>query len=206
MNTDDLLDMYAVGYFPMAEHRDDSQVLFYAPKIRALLPIDLHIPRRLKRTALKFPFEITVDTKFEQVICACADVRETTWINDTIINLYTELHYKGFAHSIECWKEGLLVGGLYGVAMGGTFCGESMFSHATDASKIALIHLCSRLKRGGFTILDSQFRNPHLDQFGLYEMSQKDYVAVLQSHLADTVDFGRGGIVPQWDAYSGLDI
>ena len=183
MTTDDFLQMIAMGYFPMAEHRKAEGFDFFAPKMRALLPLDLHIPKRLRRKALHFPFQVTVDTSFVDVINACADARDTTWINDDIITLYTRLHHEGHVHSVECWQDGLLVGGLYGISIGGTFCGESMFAHVTDASKIALIHLCARLKYGGYKLLDSQFRNPHLDQFGLYEMPQDDYVTLMQEYL-----------------------
>lgn len=178
--------MYAMGLFPMAEHREDEGFDFFAPRIRALLPIaQLHVPRRLRRKALQYPFVITVDTAFMQVIESCANRRDTTWINNDIIAQYNGLHADGFAHSVECWQDNKLVGGLYGVSLGGTFCGESMFSHVNDASKIALIHLCARLSRGGYVQLDSQFRNPHLDQFGLYEISQEDYITKMQMHLSD---------------------
>ncbi len=186
MTTDELLNMYAMGLFPMAEYREDDGFDFFAPHTRALLPISqLHVPRRLRRKALQYPFVIKVDMAFTEVINACANVRDATWINNDIIAQYNQLHMDGFAHSVECWQEGKLVGGLYGVSLGGTFCGESMFSHVSDASKIALIHLCARLSRGGYIQLDSQFRNPHLDQFGLYEIPQDDYIAKMQNHLSD---------------------
>lgn len=193
MDISGLLDIYAMGFFPMAESREGMEVNFYAPEIRALLPIkDLHVSRRLRRTILQFPFTVKVDTAFQDVITACANARDATWINDTIIETYTKLHEAGYAHSVECWDGGRLIGGLYGVSLGGTFCGESMFSQETNASKIALVHLCARLHRGGYHLLDSQFRNPHLDQFGLYEMPQEDYVQLMQSHLTDKADFDIG--------------
>ncbi len=204
MNPDDVLAMYAMGFFPMAEHRKAEGFDFYAPQIRALLPIDLHISKRLRRTARSYPFNLKVNTAFADVIHACADTHDTTWINDDIIALYIHLHEQGYAHSVECWQDNLLVGGLYGLSLGGIFCGESMFSSVTDASKIALIHLCSRLKRGGYTLLDSQFRNPHLDQFGLYEMPQDDYVELVQNHLGDKTNFGPAGDVALVDYYSDL--
>jgi leucyl/phenylalanyl-tRNA--protein transferase len=194
MTAHELLEYYKLGYFPMAKHRDDIGFDIVAPYMRALLPIHtLHVPKRLRRKILQFPFRITVDTAFDQVIKNCAEVarhhESGTWINDDIIALYTELHHLGYAHSIECWDGDRLVGGLYGVVMGSTFCGESMFSLETDASKIALVHLCARLNAQGFKLLDSQFRNPHLDQFGLYEMPQEEYVALMQAGLKDKVVF-----------------
>lgn len=185
----ELINFYLNGAFPMAKSRESSGFDFFAPKTRALLPIDLHIPRRLRRTAAQNPFLIKVDTAFKHVIQSCADARDTTWINDDIIALYTELHHQGFAHSVECWSNDTLVGGLYGVSLGGTFCGESMFSTVTDASKIALIYLAAHLKQRGYSLLDSQFRNPHLDQFGLYEIPQEEYVSLMQSHLHDQTVF-----------------
>ena len=204
MNPDDVLAMYAMGFFPMAEHRDAEGFDFYAPQIRALLPLDLHIPKRLARLARGYPFVLKTDTAFADVIRCCAAARDTTWINDDIITLYIRLHEQGYAHSVECWQDGRLVGGLYGVSLGGVFCGESMFSSVTNASKVALIHLCSRLKRGGYSLLDSQFRNPHLDQFGLYEMPQGDYVELVDHHMTDNAYFGMAGDVPLTDYYSGL--
>lgn len=207
----DLLALYQQGYFPMAKHRDDDAFDVVAPYVRALIPISqLHVPRRLRRKALQFPFDVRVDTDFVQVITACANDRSDTWINDDIIALFVALHEMGYAHSVECWQGDRLVGGLYGTVLGCTFCGESMFSTESDASKIALIHLCARLDRLGFSLLDSQFRNPHLDQFGLYEMPQDDYVALMRAGLQTEIDFlsladdeqtnvrrflGRGGVV-----------
>lgn len=186
----DLLDVYKKGYFPMAEHREDSQTLFYAPETRALLPIkDLHIPKRLKRKMQHVAFEVRIDTAFAEVIQNCADIRDTTWINDEIITAFKNLHDMGVAHSVETWLDGKLVGGLYGLTLGSTFCGESMFSTVTDASKVALIHLCQHLDKQGFKLLDSQFRNPHLDQFGLYEIPQSEYMTLLREGLKDKVTF-----------------
>lgn len=204
MNPDDVLAMYAMGFFPMAEQRKAEGFDFYAPQMRALLPLDLHVPKRLGRFARNYPFKLKIDTCFAGVIQQCAATRDATWINDDIIDVYIRLHQKGQAHSVECWQGESLVGGLYGVSLGGVFCGESMFSGVANASKIALIHLCSRLKRGGYSLLDSQFRNPHLDQFGLYEMPQEDYVELVQKHLTDKVFFGQAGEVMREDYYSGL--
>lgn len=191
----ELLEVYRLGYFPMAKSRDDDAFDIVAPLTRALLPIEnFHVPKRLKRTISKAPFDVRFDTAFEQVILACADTPRThetnTWINDHIISLFLKLHEMGIVHSVECWtRDNQLVGGLYGLTLGSTFCGESMFSRATDASKIALVHLVARLKAKGFKLLDSQFRNPHLDQFGLYEIPQDDYVAQMQEGLKDRVEF-----------------
>jgi leucyl/phenylalanyl-tRNA--protein transferase len=191
----ELLEVYRLGYFPMAKSRDDDAFDIVAPLTRALLPIEnFHVPKRLKRTISNIPFDIRFDTAFEQVITSCANAKRTTesdtWINDHIISLFLQLHQMGVAHSVECWtRDNQLVGGLYGLTLGSTFCGESMFSHTTDASKIALVHLVARLKANSFKLLDSQFRNPHLDQFGLYEMPQDDYVAKMQAGLKDRVEF-----------------
>ena len=174
-NTTDLLNCYRRGVFPMADSREDMHLFLMDPDRRGILPLDaFHIPRRLRKTLLKDPFKVTVDTSFNRVIDACAEPhpsRPATWINTPILNLYSALHREGHAHSVECWNtEGQLVGGLYGVALGGAFFGESMFSRATDASKIALVHLVARLIAGGFKLLDAQFHNPHLEQFGLIEI------------------------------------
>lgn len=194
MTPDDLLQIYCMGCFPMAESGDDPDFSIVEPVKRALLPIrNLHIPKRLKRTVLQTPFGVSVDKDFSGVMRACATAREDTWINPAIEELFASLHEAGYAHSVECWKDGELVGGLYGLAMGGTFCGESMFSLETDASKVALVHLCARLDYGGFSQLDAQFRNPHLDQFGLYEIPQEDYLVRLRQHLADRCDYVCAG-------------
>lgn len=173
---------YREGRFPMAETADDP-FLIVTPHERGLLPIkDLHISHSLKKTLKRAPYEVRVDTAFDAVITACAEPqpdRPETWINSDILLLFNELHRQGHAHSVECWDGDTLVGGLYGLAVGGVFCGESMFSRATDASKVALVHLCKRLEAGGFSLLDAQFHNPHLEQFGLYTLPQDAYVARL---------------------------
>jgi leucyl/phenylalanyl-tRNA--protein transferase len=162
----DLLRCYATGVFPMGEARDDPRVYLVEPELRGVIPLDgFHISTRLRRTVRSEPFQVRVDTAFGAVIDACAASargREDTWINAPIRRLYMELHGMGRAHSIECWRDEALVGGLYGVTLGGAFFGESMFSRATDASKVALIHLVARLKLGGWRLLDAQFRTPHL--------------------------------------------
>jgi leucyl/phenylalanyl-tRNA--protein transferase len=181
----DLLRCYARGVFPMGEARDDPRVYLVEPELRGVIPLDgFHISTRLRRTVRSEPFQVRVDTAFGAVIDACAASapgREDTWINAPIRRLYMELHGMGRAHSIECWRDEALVGGLYGVTLGGAFFGESMFSRATDASKVALIHLVARLKLGGWRLLDAQFRTPHLDQFGLIETPQFVYLRMLEA-------------------------
>jgi len=194
----DILKAYRCGLFPMADNADAEEFFWYDPPQRGQLSIPrLHIPRRLRHFAKKFPFDIRVDTDFAGVIDACAqarDVRPKTWINAEIRNLFIALHDEGHAHSVECWKDGALVGGLYGLAFGGVFAGESMFSHTPNASKIALIHLCARLWRGGFTILDTQFLNPHLMQFGAFEISREDYLQQISAAQAQNTDFILRGL------------
>ena len=182
-----LLQCYAHGVFPMGEDRDDPRVYLVEPDQRGVIPLEqFHIPARLRRTIRGEPFLVRVDTAFDAVLHACAAAapgREQTWINDPIMSLYCDLHLRGHAHSIECWKDEVLVGGLYGVTLGGAFFGESMFSRATDASKIALAHLVARLRLGGWRLLDAQFRTPHLDQFGLIETPQSAYLGMLAAAL-----------------------
>lgn len=165
-----LLDLYARGLFPMAESHDDPRVYLMDPEERAVLPLDrFRIPRRLARTVRGDPFALRFNTAFAQVLDACAALderRSETWINAPIRALYLDLHTMGHAHSLECWQGDRLVGGLYGVSLGAAFFGESMFSRVRDASKVALVHLAARLRASGFLLLDAQFENPHLDQFG----------------------------------------
>lgn len=200
-DTNDLLNCYRRGVFPMADSRDDMRLFLMDPDIRGVLPLNrFHVPKRLARTVRKNPYRITVDTAFNRVIEACAEPhpsRPATWINDAILNLYGALHRQGHAHSVECWNDsGELVGGLYGVSLGGAFFGESMFSRATDASKIALVHLVARLIIGGYELLDAQFHNPHLEQFGLEEISRASFRTQLWRALrveADFYSFGSRG-------------
>ncbi|MDE3060063.1 MAG: leucyl/phenylalanyl-tRNA--protein transferase [Pseudomonadota bacterium] len=178
-----LLAAYASGYFPMAESRNGMELHWFYPESRGIIPLDgFHVPRSLARLIRKNPFQVTVDKAFPEVIRACAE-REETWINDTIIRLYCELHEKGYAHSVECWKDDALAGGLYGVALGGAFFGESMFSRASGASKIALVHLVQWLKRSGYRLLDTQFTNDHLQQFGVIEIPREEYLLRLKEAL-----------------------
>ena len=174
-----LLRAYAIGVFPMAESRDDPEIYWIDPELRGVLPLDaFHLPRRLKRTVRQAPFEIRCDTDFEGIIQGCAAPgpgRRDTWINNQIFLLNRQLFQMGFAHTVECWLDGVLVGGLYGISVGGAFFGESMFSVERDASKVALVHLVVRLKLGGFLLLDTQFVTPHLQRFGALEISRAEY-------------------------------
>lgn len=178
-----LLSAYAQGAFPMAETADDAEVSWIRPHVRAILPLDpFRVPARLARTVRASTYALTLDRAFKQVIVSCAEAvpgREETWINGAIREAYLDLHAAGLAHSVEVWDETRLVGGLYGLRMGGAFFGESMFSRATDASKIALVHLAGRLNRAGFVLLDAQFENPHLDQFGARAVPHDDYMRLL---------------------------
>lgn len=194
---DFFLSAYRQGLFPMADNAGDADFYWVEPKLRGQLPIlDLHIPQRLERTVLRAPYRITVDRAFDQVVFLCADSvpgRAQTWINGPIARGFSVLHRRGMAHSVECWDGNRLVGGLYGLALGGVFCGESMASRARDASKIALVHLCARLWRAGFTVLDTQFVNDHLKQFGVYEISQAAYLRRLSAALSLEPDFHLSG-------------
>ena len=187
-----LLACYARGVFPMAEAHDDPRVFLVEPDQRGVIPLDrFHIPARLRRTVRGEPFQVRVNTAFAAVLDACAAPapgREDTWINAPIRRLYVELHQRGFAHSIECWRDETLVGGLYGVTLGGAFFGESMFSRATDASKVALVHLVGRLRKGGWRLLDAQFLTEHLSQFGAVETPQAVYLRLLKPALRLTPD------------------
>ena len=170
---------YRAGMFPMAESRQGARLYWLDPALRGVLPIQgFHLSRRLARTVLSDRFMVTADADFAAVIGGCAAPaagREDSWINPEIEKLFSILHAQGVAHSIETWEGGALVGGLYGVALGGAFFGESMFSRARDASKVALVHLVARLRRGGFTLLDSQFLTAHLAQFGAHEIPKDEY-------------------------------
>lgn len=188
LTADALLAAYANGYFPMADGRDEKELYWYMPEQRGILPLDkFHIPGRLKKFMRDCPYDIKIDSAFEKVIRACADIRtdkrDATWINDTIISLYCELAELGFAHSVECWQQGELVGGLYGVSLGAAFFGESMFSTATNASKVALVSLVEKLKRLGYQLLDTQYVNDHLVQFGVQEIARTDYLVLLEKAL-----------------------
>ncbi len=189
----ELLQAYRRGVFPMADGRDDPNLYLIDPDERGILPLKgLHIPKRLKRTIRRDPYNIKINTAFSRVMEGCAqatDGRETTWINAAILNLYAGMHREGHAHSVECWQGDQLVGGLYGVSIGAVFFGESMFSRATDASKVALIHLAGRLIAGGYILLDAQFHNPHLEQFGLQTLSRQAFKRKLTEALSQNGDF-----------------
>lgn len=187
-----VLDAYRDGIFPMADSAEDDSFAFYKPHMRGLIPIrDLHIPAKLLKALRRAPYDVTMDRAFEAVIdgCAAASPKRTkTWINGPIRDIFLALHGAGHAHSIECWtKDGKLAGGLYGLHIGGVFCGESMFSNETNASKIALVHLCALLWRSGVHVLDTQFINPHLLQFGAYEMKQEEYENLIAAEMTREV-------------------
>lgn len=191
----DLLACYARGVFPMADARDDDRIFLINPERRGIIPIDrFHLSHRLARTVRREPFEIRIDSDFPAVIAACAEVtreRRETWINQPIEDLYGELFSMGCAHSVECWLDGRLAGGLYGVSLNGAFFGESMFSRARDASKVALVHLVARLLVGGYHLLDAQFMTEHLRQFGAEEIARSEYHRRLAKALAVDADFYR---------------
>jgi len=179
LNAELLLRAYASGIFPMAESADSPDLYWFDPEQRGILPLDsFHVPKRLKRTVRAGTFEMRFDHDFRAVIEACAEStaeRPKTWINADIVRLYSDLHAQGFAHCVEAWREGRMVGGLYGVSLGTAFFGESMFSRETDASKVALVHLVARLRAGGFTLLDTQFVTEHLSRFGAVEIPRAEY-------------------------------
>jgi leucyl/phenylalanyl-tRNA--protein transferase len=191
ITTDILLQAYRAGLFPMAEGRHGTELSWYDPRTRGILPLDnFHVPQRLQRKIRQKPYDLSFDTDFAAVIRHCADARDSTWINDQIIELYTDLHRQGFAHSVEArMKDGTLAGGLYGVSVGGAFFGESMFSNQTDASKICLVYLAEHLSACGFTLLDAQFSNDHLQQFGIIEIPRAEYHRRLSAALAQDVSF-----------------
>ena len=182
-----LLRAYAAGIFPMAESRDDPQVFWVDPKQRGVLPLDrFHIAKSLHKVLKKGEFLVRANSAFERVLDECAAPgpgRRDTWINDPIREAVIELHHLGFAHSVETWKDGKLVGGLYGVALRGAFFGESMFSRTTNASKVALCHLVARLRMGGFRLLDTQFVTDHLKTFGCEEIPAREYQKRLEAAL-----------------------
>jgi leucyl/phenylalanyl-tRNA--protein transferase len=176
-----LLGAYTEGVFPMAE---EGEVLWFSPLMRGMIPLDdkFHIPHGLERRLKNNPFEIRIDTAFRQVMESCGQ-REETWIDPVIIDSYCELHDLGFAHSVECWDEEGLQGGLYGVSLGKAFFGESMFSKKTDASKVALVHLVEWLRRRGVVLLDTQWMTDHLRQFGGVEIPREEYLKLLDEAL-----------------------
>jgi leucyl/phenylalanyl-tRNA--protein transferase len=198
INPEELLLAYRLGIFPMAESRDAKDVLWVRPHERGILPLDaFHVPRRLACTVKSDRYEIKVDTQFGEVIRGCAEAtpgRRDTWINSAIIEVFEALYKRGLAHSVEAWHGGALVGGLYGLSLGAAFFAESKFSRMTDASKVALVHLAARLKVGRYALLDAQFPNPHLEQFGAIAISEERFQRLLAQALAKRGDFyGLGG-------------
>jgi leucyl/phenylalanyl-tRNA---protein transferase len=197
IDVDLLLKAYAHGVFPMARHRDDRELYFVSPEERGIIPLEtFHVPRRLARTVRSDRFVVQVDSAFAEVIAACAEAapgREDSWINEQIVSLYSRLYGMGRAHSVECWRDGQLAGGLYGVSMGAAFFGESMFSRERDASKVALVHLIARLKAAAFTLLDAQFLTGHLAQFGAVAIPRQRYLKLLGEALARQAEFGSSG-------------
>ncbi|MGC1506214.1 MAG: leucyl/phenylalanyl-tRNA--protein transferase [Sulfitobacter sp.] len=184
-----LLHGYAVGIFPMAEHRDDPEIFWVNPERRGILPLDgFHISRSLARAMRRSPFELRINSDFDAVVAACAD-RPDTWINAEISELYSALHQKGKAHSFEIWDEDSLVGGVYGVTLGATFFGESMFSTRTNASKMALAALVDHLNRTGFLLFDTQFLTSHLASLGAIEITRRAYHARLEHATAQQASF-----------------
>jgi len=197
-----LLAAYAGGVFPMAESADDPELFWVDPHRRGILPLDaFYVAHRLRRVVRRRVFEVRCDSAFEDVVLGCAEATEkrpNTWINDEIVRLYAALFARGAAHSVECWRDGALVGGLYGVSLGAAFFGESMFSRQSEASKVALVHLVARLRLGGYHLLDTQFLTPHLARFGGIEITRAryhrlladalSYRAVFPSALPDGVD------------------
>jgi leucyl/phenylalanyl-tRNA---protein transferase len=190
-----LLKAYAVGIFPMAESAEDPGLYWIEPETRGIMPLDrFHLPKRLGRTVAHGVFEVRIDHDFDAVIAGCAapaDGRTKTWINERIRRLYAELFTLGHCHTVEAWQDGRLVGGLYGIALGAAFFGESMFSRERDASKVTLVHLVARLRAGGFRLLDTQFTTRHLKQFGAIDIDRRHYHRLLEQAIAGEADFYR---------------
>lgn len=179
-----MLRAYAAGIFPMAETADDPNLFWVEPELRGVIPLDrFHLPARLARTVRADRFEVRVDSDFEAVIAACAEARPDrpeTWINGRIREIFGALFRLGHVHTVECWQDDRLVGGLYGLSLGGAFFGESMFHRTSDASKVALVHLVARLRQGGYSLLDAQFQTAHLAQFGTQEVPRAAYQGLLE--------------------------
>ena len=195
LDPDLLLRAYAAGIFPMADGRDKADLFWVEPRKRGVLPLEaFHLPRSLAKLLRQERFELTADRAFDEVMRACAapgpgSGREESWINGPILDGYSRLHTLGFAHSLECWRDGELAGGLYGVKLGAAFFGESMFTRVRDASKVALAHLIARLRTGNFRLLDTQFLTGHLERFGAVEIPRAAYRSSLDSALSVDADF-----------------
>ena len=184
-----VMHAYASGIFPMAEHRDDPEVFWVDPRRRGIIPLDgFHMSRSLARRMRRMPHQMRINSAFAEVMDACGD-RSETWINPVIFDLFNRLHIMGHAHSLEIWSEGELIGGVYGLALGGVFCGESMFSRRTDASKVALAYLVDRLNMAGFSLFDTQFLTPHLASLGAIEITRAEYHRRLRDALEREADF-----------------
>jgi len=193
LTPDLMLRAYASGIFPMAETGQSEELYWFDPHVRAILPLEaFHFSRKLKQTVARGEFEVRIDTDFAGVISGCATTRDNTWINAQIRDTFIKIHEMGHAHSVEAWQNGKLVGGLYGAALGGVFFGESMFSHVSNASKVCLVHLVARLRANGFTLLDVQYHNDHLAQFGITEIPRQDYRQRLAGALAIPANFRAG--------------
>jgi leucyl/phenylalanyl-tRNA--protein transferase len=208
INPEELLLAYRLGIFPMAESRNAKDVLWVRPHERCILPLDkFHVPRRLTATVKSDRYRVTFDAAFDDVIRGCAESRpdrRDTWINAPIVDVFAMLHTRGLAHSVEVWFGEKLVGGLYGLSLASAFFAESKFSRMRDASKVALVHLAARLKAGGYTLLDAQFPNPHLDQFGAAVVTEERFQGLLAQALAREADFyGRSGGLPAGGAAAG---
>lgn len=189
LTPDLLLGAYRRGLFPMAERRDAQELFWLDPQRRGILPLDgLHVARSLRRRIRRGGFTVTTDRAFSEVMLGCAN-RPETWINDQILALFGTLHARGTAHSLEIWQDGILAGGVYGLVQGAAFFGESMFSARRDASKLALVYLCHRLRAGGFTLFDTQFLTDHLQRMGAIEISRTRYHRHLRAALARSADF-----------------
>ncbi|MBM1173065.1 leucyl/phenylalanyl-tRNA--protein transferase [Microvirga arabica] len=211
ITADILLKAYAAGIFPMAEDADDPSLFWVEPRERGIIPLnDFHISKRLARTVRSDVFQVRVDQDFDAVIAGCAAPaadREKTWISRRIRELYGELFDAGYCHTVEVYQEGRLVGGLYGVRLNGAFFGESMFHTERDASKVALVHLVARLRRGGFSLLDTQFVTSHLAQFGATEVPRRTYKQMLRNameHGADWSVWPRDRIVSGEEALAAI--
>ena len=190
ITTEMVLRAYSIGIFPMAETADDPSIHWIEPKRRGIIPLDgLHVSRSLAKLIRSDRFQVAIDTDFQSVIEACATTHGSTWINLPIRSLFSELFEKGHVHSVEVYEKNQLVGGLYGLALGGAFFGESMFHTATNASKVALVHLVARLNTGGFCLLDTQFLTPHLATLGAIEIDRLEYKSLLANALSVTAEF-----------------
>jgi leucyl/phenylalanyl-tRNA---protein transferase len=196
LTPDILLRAYAMGIFPMSDGREDPKIHWIDPRLRGVLPLDgFHLSRSLAKSVRSGRYRVSVDTAFSAVVAACAD-RDETWISRRIEALYRDLHQLGFAHSVEVWAADQLVGGVYGVTLGAAFFGESMFSHQTDASKVALAFAVHRLRAGGFQLFDTQFLTPHLASLGAVEIPRAEYHRQLAAALQHTAQFAPPGYSP----------